>query len=79
MIDALYAFTDCEVSISPNCCVIKDEKPIFCGVDEVLAYSTERTKNILLQELENKKSKILEKLHMASLEYLYRRKDISED
>ena len=71
MIDALYAFTDCEVSISPNCCVIKDDKPIFCGVDEVLAYSTERTKNILLQELENKKSKILEKLHMASLESIF--------
>ena len=71
LIDALYAFTDCEVSISPNCCVIKDNKPIFCGVDEVLQYSTERTKNLLLMELENKKAKILEKLHMASLESIF--------
>ena len=70
MIDALYAFTDCEISISPNCCVIKDDKPIFCGVDEVLEYSTHRTKDVLLKELENKNEDI-RKLHMASLESLF--------
>ncbi|MBD41237.1 MAG: DNA topoisomerase IV, partial [Flavobacteriaceae bacterium] len=53
-IDALYAFTDCEVSISPNACVIVDEKPQFLGVKDILKYSAESTKNLLKKELEIK-------------------------
>ena len=50
--DALYAFTDCEVSISPNTCVIIDDKPRFLGVDEILRLSTEKTMHLLKRELE---------------------------
>jgi len=60
--DALYAFTDCEVSISPNSCIIEDEKPKFIGVSEILKISTDRTLSILKQELEFQKAELLEQL-----------------
>lgn len=70
-IDALYAFTDCEVSISPNSCVIEDDKPKFLGVSEILAQSTEATKQLLKLELEIEKGELEEKWHFASLEKIF--------
>jgi topoisomerase IV subunit A len=70
-IDALYAFTDCEVSISPNACVIIDNKPHFLTVEEILRISTENTKDLLRQELEIRKAELQEKWHMASLEKIF--------
>ncbi|MFN0037040.1 MAG: DNA gyrase/topoisomerase IV subunit A [Saprospiraceae bacterium] len=70
-IDALYAFTGCEVSISPNCCVIIDNKPLFTDVNEMLRISTENTKELLRMELEILKSDLQEKLHFASLERIF--------
>ncbi|MCE2822876.1 MAG: DNA gyrase/topoisomerase IV subunit A [Saprospiraceae bacterium] len=70
-IDALYAFTDCEVSISPNCCVIVNDKPVFTDVNELLRISTEHTKDLLRQELEILKHELEEKLHFASLEKIF--------
>ncbi|MCB0523429.1 MAG: DNA gyrase/topoisomerase IV subunit A [Lewinellaceae bacterium] len=70
-IDALYAFTSCEVSISPNCCVIVDNKPLFTDVNELLSISTEHTKDLLRQELEILKAELEEKLHFASLEKIF--------
>ncbi len=62
MIDALYAFTDCEVSISPNCCVIEDEKPHFLGVSEVLERSTHHTLGLLKSELEIELQELLQEV-----------------
>ncbi|MFM1932484.1 MAG: hypothetical protein RL226_1787, partial [Bacteroidota bacterium] len=70
-IDALYAFSDCEVSISPNACVIENDRPQFLGVSEMLRISTERTKDLLRQELEIKKSELQEMWHFASLEKIF--------
>lgn len=70
-IDALYAFTDCEVSISPNCCIIKDDKPVFSAVSEVLKNSVDRTKDFLRQELEIERQELLEKLNFCSLEKIF--------
>ncbi len=70
-IDALYAFTDCEVSISPNACVIMDEKPQFLGVQEILKHSVEQTVDLLRQELEIKKAELLEKILFSSLEKIF--------
>ncbi|HIS34623.1 MAG TPA: DNA gyrase/topoisomerase IV subunit A [Candidatus Avirikenella pullistercoris] len=70
-IDALYAFTDCEVSISPNSCVIIDEKPHFIGVSEILRISTDRTKSLLGQELEIQLHELNEDWHMSSLEKIF--------
>jgi topoisomerase-4 subunit A len=70
-IDALYAVTDCEVSISPNACVIINNKPIFTTVDEILRISTEHTKDLLRQELEIQKADLLEKILYASLEKIF--------
>lgn len=70
-IDALYAFTDCEVSISPNCCVIEGEKPIFSDVETLLRHSANRTKQLLKSELEIEHSELLEKLHFISLELVF--------
>lgn len=70
-IDALYAFTDCEVSISPNSCVIEDDKPQFLGVSHILAQSTEATKELLKLELEIEKGELEEKWHFASLEKIF--------
>lgn len=70
-IDALYAFTNCEVSISPNACVIIDHKPHFLNVEEILRISTENTKSLLQRELEIKRGELLEKWHFASLEKIF--------
>jgi topoisomerase-4 subunit A len=70
-IDALYAFTDCEVSYSPNACVIVDNKPLFLSVSEILRISTFQTKEFLRQELEIRKGELEEKWHMASLEKIF--------
>ena len=70
-IDALYAFTDCEVSISPNCCVIDDKRPCFLPVSEVLKAAVLRTKELLRRELEIRRGELLESLHYASLERIF--------
>ena len=70
-IDALYAFTDCEVSISPNSCVICDEKPNFLGVSEILRRSAEHTKALLKQELEIKLDELNGQWHSTSLEKIF--------
>lgn len=71
MIDALYAFTDCEVSISPNAGVIEDDTPKFVGVVEMLRLSTERTKSLLKLELEIKQKELEEQWHFSSLEKIF--------
>ncbi len=70
-IDALYAFTNCEQSISPLCCVIKDNKPIFIGVSEMLRESTDHTVDLLKQELEIQLKELEEQWHFASLERIF--------
>src|SRR3984885_11045947 len=70
-IDALYAFTDCEVSISPNACVIVEDKPKFLGVNELLRVSTDNTKELLRKELEIKLAELQEKWHYTSLEKIF--------
>ncbi|MDA1268671.1 MAG: DNA gyrase/topoisomerase IV subunit A [Bacteroidetes bacterium] len=70
-IDALYAFTDCEVSISPNACVIIEEKPVFLTVNQILKYNTTQTKELLRKELEIRKGELLEKLLFSSLEKIF--------
>ena len=70
-IDALYAFTDCEVSISPNACVIVDHKPLFMGVPELLRISADNTKDLLKRELEIKLAELQEKWHYTSLEKIF--------
>ncbi len=70
-IDALYAFTDCEISISPNCCVIDEKMPKFLTISDVLRKSVDNTKNLIRRELEIRKGEILEQLHFASLERIF--------
>lgn len=70
-IDALYAFTDCEVSISPNACVIIEDKPVFLSVNKILEYNTHQTKALLKRELEIKKAELMEKLLFSSLEKIF--------
>ena len=70
-IDALYAFTDCEVSISPNACVIVDHKPQFLSVDEILKYSTDHTKSLLGQELQIRLDELENDWHYSSLEKIF--------
>lgn len=70
-IDALYAFTDCEVSISPNACVIIDEKPVFLSVNDILVYNTKQTKSLLKQELEIRRGELMEKILFSSLEKIF--------
>lgn len=70
-IDALYAFTDCEVSISPNACVIENQKPVFMGVRDLLMQATDATKELLKRELEIKLGELQEKLHYTSLEKIF--------
>ncbi len=77
--DALYAFTDCEVSISPNACVIIDDRPHFIGVREMLRMSTDNTVALLKLELEIRLNNLQEKLHMASLEKIFIEKRIYRD
>jgi topoisomerase-4 subunit A len=78
-IDALYAFTNCGISISPNACVIIDDKPHFLTVEELLRISTENTKELLRLELEIRKKELEEKLHFASLEKIFIEKRIYRD
>ena len=78
-IDALYAFTDCEINISPNCCVIKDKKPHFLGVSDVLRHSVDTTKDILRKELEIQLGEVRELLHFASLERIFIEERIYKD
>src|SRR6056297_1985942 len=78
-IDALYAFTDCEISISPNACVIDDYKPRFLGVSEMLRISTDNTKDLLRQELEIKKNELQESWHLSSLEKIFIENKIYND
>lgn len=70
-IDALYAFTDCEVSISPNACIIEDDKPKFIGVNEILKISTRQTLELLKRELEIEKGELQESYMFASLEKIF--------
>ena len=70
-IDALYAFTDCEVNISPNCCVVQDKKPIFTTVSELLRLSVEHTKSLLKWELEIAKAELEEQYFFTSLEKIF--------
>ena len=78
-IDALYAFTDCEINISPNCCVIADQKPQFLTVSDVLRHSAERTKDLIRQELEIRRGELLEQLHFCSLEKIFIEERIYKD
>jgi len=71
IIDALYAFTDCEISISPNACVILDEKPHFIDVHEILKINTEQTLALLKRELEIKRNELMEKILFSSLEKIF--------
>lgn len=70
-IDALYAFTDCEISVSPNACVILDDRPYFMDVDEILRVVTKNTRELLGKELEIEKNALEEKWHFASLEKIF--------
>ncbi len=70
-IDALYACTDCEVTISPNCCVVQDHRPCFLSVDDVLRHSTVRTLGLLRRELEIRLNELLDQLFFASLEKIF--------
>ena len=78
-LDALYAFTDCEVSISPNCCVIEDQKPKFLNVSTVLKKSVDNTLHLLQTELEIRKSELMEALLFASLEKIFIEERIYKD
>lgn len=78
-IDALYAFTDCEISVSPNCCVIKDDKPHFLTVSDVLKHSTDNTLSLLQKELEIEKGELEETLFFASLEKIFIEERIYKD
>ena len=78
-LDALYAFTDCEINISPNCCVIREEKPQFLTISEVLIHNVERTKDLIRQELEIRKNELLEQLHFQSLEKIFIEERIYKD
>ncbi len=78
-IDALYAFTDCEVSISPNCCVIRDRKPLFLTVSEVLRQNVDGTKELLNKELLIQRGELTESLLFASLEKIFIEERIYKD
>jgi topoisomerase-4 subunit A len=78
-IDALYAFTDCQLSLSVNACVIFQDKPMFLPVEEILRHSTERTMALLRRELEIEQAKLAENWHFASLEKIFIEKRIYRD
>ncbi|HEY9542337.1 DNA gyrase/topoisomerase IV subunit A [Prevotella sp.] len=78
-IDALYAFSDCEINISPNCCVIEDNKPCFLTVSDVLRHSVDRTMGLLRKELQIRKDELLEQLFFASLERIFIEERIYKD
>ena len=70
-LDALYAFSDCEVNISPNCCVIEDNKPQFLTISDVLRHSTDNTMGLLRKELQIRRGELMEQLFFASLEKIF--------
>ena len=70
-IDALYAFTDCETTVAPNACVIKDNKPQFLSVEDILIYDTEHTKELLGRQLEIRKGELEDNWHYTSLEKIF--------
>jgi len=78
-LDALYAFTDCEVSISPNSCIIEDEKPVFMGVSEILKRSADNTVSLLKKELEIRLNELEADWHFSSLEKIFIEKRIYRD
>ena len=78
-LDALYAFSDCEVNISPNCCVIEDNKPCFLTVSDVLRHSVESTMGLLRKELQIRKDELLEQLFFSSLEKIFIEERIYKD
>ena len=78
-LDALYAFSDCEINISPNCCVIEDNKPQFLTISDVLRHSVDRTKDLIRQELEIRRGELLEQLHFSSLERIFIEERIYKD
>ncbi len=78
-IDALYAFTDCEVSLSPNSCIIENDKPVFIGVSEILKRSADSTLQLLKLELEIKKAELEEQWHFSSLEKIFIEERIYKD
>lgn len=78
-IDALYAFTDCEYSVSPNTCVIAENKPRFVGVSDILRYSTDNTVSLLKTELEIRRGELKEEWHMSSLEKIFIEEKIYRD
>ena len=78
-LDALYAFSDCEINISPNCCVIEDKKPKFLAISDVLRHSTDSTMGLLRKELEIRKHELQEQLHFASLEKIFIEERIYKD
>lgn len=78
-LDALYAFSDCEINISPNCCVIDNNKPVFLTVSDVLRRSVDNTKELIRTELEIRKAELMEQLHFASLEKIFIEERIYKD
>ncbi len=78
-IDALYAFTDCEVPVSPNSCIIKDDKPVFIGVSEILKISTQRTVGLLKSELNIRLEELNDSWHISSLEKIFIENELYED
>lgn len=78
-IDALYAFTDCEVSLSPNACIIENDKPLFIGVSEILKRSADSTRELLKMELEIRKNELEEQWHFSSLEKIFIEERIYKD
>ncbi|MGM9715332.1 MAG: DNA gyrase/topoisomerase IV subunit A [Prevotella sp.] len=78
-IDALYAFTDCEINISPNCCVIEDNKPCFLTVSEVLRHAVDRTLALLRMELQIRRDELMEQLFFSSLERIFIEERIYKD
>ena len=78
-IDALYAFTDCELSISPNACVIMDRKPHFLGVSDILRHSTDRTVDLLRQELQIHLNELAQQWHLLSLDKIFIEQRIYKD
>lgn len=78
-IDALYAFSDCELSISPNCCIIEDNKPCFLNVSDVLRHNVDSTMGLLRAELQIRKNELLEQLFFASLEQIFIEERIYKD
>ena len=78
-IDALFAFSDCEINISPNCCVIEDDKPCFLSVDDVLRHSVDTTMGLLRKELSIRRGELMEQLFFASLERIFIEERIYKD